>query len=249
MARAIRILGVDVDGVTLAQAVAMIGEAIDARRGHGGPPFQVATVNPEFVMRARRDHGFRQVLKNASLKTADGAGLMLAGRILGRPLPERVTGVELTRALARAAAQRGDRVFFLGAAPGVADAVAEALARESPGLQVAGSFAGDAAESGDAETVAAVRAGKADVVLVAYGCPAQELWLARNLEVSGAVIGIGVGGTFDYLSSRVRRAPSPLRRLGLEWLFRLLQQPSRAWRMTALPHFLLLVLRQRLFSR
>ena len=227
----------------------MIGEAIDARRGHGGPPFQVATINPEFVMRARRDHAFRHVLQDASLKTADGAGLMLAGRILGHPLPERVTGVELTRALARAAAERGDRVFFLGAAPGVAGAAAASLVRESPGLQVAGSFAGDPSESGDGETVAAVRAGKADIVLVAYGAPAQETWLARNLEVSGASVGIGVGGTFDYLSGRVMRAPTAMRRLGLEWLFRLLQQPSRAWRMTALPVFLLLVLRQRLFSR
>lgn len=227
----------------------MITEAIDARRGHGAPPFQVATVNPEFVMRARRDQAFRHVVQNASLKTADGAGLMLAGRILGHPLPERVTGVELTRALAVAAAARGDRVFFLGAAPGAAAAVAEQLVGEFPGLQVAGAFAGEAAESGDAETVAAVRAGKADIVLVAFGAPAQETWLARNLEVSGAAVGIGVGGTFDYLSGRVRRAPSAMRRLGLEWLFRLLRQPSRARRMTALPVFLLLVLRQRLFSR
>jgi N-acetylglucosaminyldiphosphoundecaprenol N-acetyl-beta-D-mannosaminyltransferase len=157
--------------------------------------------------------------------------------------------VELTRALALAAAARGDRVFFLGAAPGAAAAVAEQLVGEFPGLQVAGAFAGDAAESGDAETVAAVRAGKADIVLVAFGAPAQETWLARNLEVSGASVGIGVGGTFDYLSGRVRRAPSAIRRLGLEWLFRLLRQPSRARRMTALPVFLLLVLRQRLFSR
>ena len=227
----------------------MIGEAIDARRGHGGPPFQVATVNPEFLMRARRDHDFRHALQSASLKTADGAGVMLAGRILGHPLPERVTGVELTRALARAAAERGDRVFFLGAAPGTAEAAAAALVQEAPGLQVAGTFAGDAAELGDSETVTAVRAANADIVLVAYGAPAQEAWLARNLEVSGASVGIGVGGTFDYLSGRVRRAPSPMRRIGLEWLFRLLQQPSRAWRMTALPVFLLLVLRQRLFSR
>jgi N-acetylglucosaminyldiphosphoundecaprenol N-acetyl-beta-D-mannosaminyltransferase len=249
LSRAIRILGIDVDIVTLAQAVAMIGEAVDARRGHGGPPFQVATVNPEFVMRARRDHTFRQVLQNVSLKTADGAGLMLAGRILGHPLPERVPGVELTSALACAAAERGDRVFFLGAAPGVAEAAAAALARECPGLQVAGTFAGDASEAGDDDTVAAVRAGRTDIVLVAYGAPAQETWLARNLDISGASVGIGVGGTFDYLSGRVRRAPRAMRRLGLEWLFRLLRQPSRAGRMTALPAFLLLVLRQRMLSR
>jgi N-acetylglucosaminyldiphosphoundecaprenol N-acetyl-beta-D-mannosaminyltransferase len=249
LTRAVRILDVEVDAITLAQAVAMIGEAVDARGGHGATAFQVATVNPEFVMRARRDHRFRQVLQRASLRTADGVGLLLAGRILRHPLPERVTGVELTRGVARSAAERGDRVFFLGAAPGVAEAAAEALTREFPGLPVAGTLAGDSSEAGDDEALAAVRAGKPDIILVAYGAPAQELWLARNLDVSGAAAGIGVGGTFDYLSGRVRRAPAWMRRAGLEWLYRLLREPSRARRMAVLPVFLLLVMRQRLKSR
>ena len=227
----------------------MIGEAVDARRGHGGATFQVATINPEFVMRARHDHAFRQALQGASLRTADGVGLVLAGRILGHPFPERVTGVDLTRGVAEAAAERGDRVFFLGAAPGVADAAAAALAADYPQLTVAGSFAGDGSESGDEETLTAVRAAGADILLVAYGAPTQELWLARNLEISGASVGVGVGGTFDYLSGRVRRAPAWMRRMGLEWLFRLIQQPSRAGRMAVLPVFLLLVLRQRLLKK
>jgi N-acetylglucosaminyldiphosphoundecaprenol N-acetyl-beta-D-mannosaminyltransferase len=249
LTRAVRILDVEVDAVTLAQAVTMIGEAVDARGGHGATTFQVATVNPEFIMRARLDHGFRQILQGAALRTADGAGLMLAGRILHHRLPERVTGMDLTLGVARAAAERGDRVFFLGAAPGVAEAAARELARELPRLQVAGVFAGDSSEAGDNETLAAVRAGNPDIVLVAYGAPAQELWLGRNLDISGAAAGIGVGGTFDYLSGRVRRAPAWMRRFGLEWLYRLLHEPSRARRMAVLPVFLLLVIRQRLGSR
>ena len=249
MTRAVRILDVEVDAVTLAQAVAMIGEAVDAHGGHGATTFQVATVNPEFVMRARLDPHFRQVLRGASLRTADGAGLMLAGRILRHRLPERVTGVDLTLGVARAAAGRGDRVFFLGAPPGVAAAAAQELAREFPGLPVAGTFAGDSSEAGDAESLEAVRAAHPDIILVAYGAPAQEQWLARNLDVSGAAAGIGVGGTFDYLSGRVRRAPAWMRRFGLEWMHRLLRQPSRAGRMAVLPVFLLLVIRQRLASR
>lgn len=249
MTRAVRILDVEVDAITLDQAVAMIGDAVDARGGHGATTFQVATVNPEFVMLARLDHGFRQVLQRASLRTADGAGLMLAGRILGHPLPARVTGVDLALGVARSAAQRGDRVFFLGAPPGVAEAAAGNLAGEFPGLQVAGTFAGVSSEAGDDETLAAVRAANPDIILVAYGAPAQELWLARNLDISGAAAGIGVGGTFDYLSGRVRRAPAWMRRVGLEWLYRLLREPARARRMAVLPVFLLLVLRQRLASR
>ena len=96
--------------------------------------------------------------------------------------------------------------------------------------------------------MAVVRGARSDVVLVAYGAPSQELWLARNLEVCGASVGIGVGGTFDYLSGQVRRAPAWMRRLGLEWLFRLFQQPARARRMLVLPVFMALVIRQRLFG-
>src|SRR5450759_4854863 len=153
----------------MAEAVAAIDETIDARRGHGGLPLQVATVNPEFVMLARRDDAFREALSGAGLHAPDGAGLMLAARILGHRLLARVTGVELVRNLAAAAVGRGDRVFFLGAAPGVGAAAAAALARDYPGLPVAGDFSGDASEAGDAETVAAVRGARSDIVLVAYG--------------------------------------------------------------------------------
>jgi N-acetylglucosaminyldiphosphoundecaprenol N-acetyl-beta-D-mannosaminyltransferase len=207
---------------------------------------QVVTVNPEFVMLAQRDRRFRDVVAAAGLRTADGAGLLLAARILGRRLPQRVTGVELVRALAAAAADRRDRVFFLGAGPGVAAAAAAELAAENPGLEVAGAFAGSAGEAGDAASVAAVRAARPDILLVAYGAPGQEFWLARNLAICGAGVGIGVGGTFDYLSGRIRRAPAWMRRMGLEWLFRLVQQPNRAGRMAVLPVFLWLVIRRRL---
>ena len=232
--------------MTLGQAVSMVGEAIDSRRGHGGPTFQVATVNPEFVMRARRDREFRDVLRTASLRTPDGVGLMIAARILGRRLPERVAGVELVQALARAAAARGDRLFLLGAAPGVAEEAAARLVASDPGLRVTGTFSGDSGEQGDPESLARIRAAAPDIILVAYGAPAQELWARRNLDVSGAAVAIGVGGTFDYLAGRVRRAPRLMRRMGLEWLFRLVRQPWRARRMLALPVFLALVVGQRL---
>ncbi|GAC1333579.1 MAG: WecB/TagA/CpsF family glycosyltransferase [Candidatus Dormibacteria bacterium] len=245
MRTTVRILDVEVDAVTQAEAVAMIGEAIDARRGHGGAPFQVATVNPEFVMLARRDREFRGILRDASLRVPDAVGMMIAARILGQRLPERVPGVELVEAVARAAAERGDRLFLLGAAPGVAEAAAGRLMSGAPGLAVVGTFAGDASEAGDAETLAQIRAADPDIVLVAYGAPAQERWSRRNLAVSGATVAMGVGGTFDYLAGRTRRAPPLMRRLGLEWLFRLVTQPWRARRMLALPRFLWHVLAQR----
>lgn len=245
MRSSVKILDIDVDAVTLAQAVAMIGEAIDSRRGHGGPTFQVATVNPEFVMLARRDRGFRDVLRQCSLRTADAAGIMLAARILGRPLPGRVPGVELVQVLARAAAARGDRLFLLGAAAGVAEEAAVRLMRDAPGLTIAGTFAGDSSENGDTESLAITREARPDIILVAYGAPAQENWANRNLAVSGAAVAIGVGGTFDYLAGGVRRAPALMRRLGLEWLYRVVRQPWRLPRIAVLPVFLALVVRQR----
>jgi N-acetylglucosaminyldiphosphoundecaprenol N-acetyl-beta-D-mannosaminyltransferase len=244
--RRVEILGVEVDATTLAEAVEMICAAAEAVRAGGGRPLQVATVNPEQVMRARRAPSYRRALQGAGLRTADGAGLLLAARILGRPLPERVPGVELVLALARAAAARGLRLFLLGAAPGVADEAARRLVAAAPALQVAGTRAGDSGPQGDAENLAAIRQARADVVLVAFGVPAQEEWSARCLEASGAGAAIGVGGTFDYLSGRVRRAPAWMRRAGLEWLFRLARQPWRARRMAVLPVFAALVLAQRM---
>jgi N-acetylglucosaminyldiphosphoundecaprenol N-acetyl-beta-D-mannosaminyltransferase len=247
--RAIRILDVDVDVVTLPEAVAMICAAIDARRGHGASPFQVATVNPEFVMLARRDGDFRRTLHNASLRVPDGVGLQIAARILGTSLRGRVPGVELVDALSESAAQRGDKLFLLGGAPGVAEAAAQRLTRDHPGLAVAGTYTGPPDESGDEQSLAFVRDSQPEILLVAYGAPLQERWLARNLALSGASVGIGVGGTFDYLSGRVRRAPRWVRGVGLEWLFRLIRQPWRARRQLALPAFLLAVLGQRVGRR
>ncbi|MFN2462331.1 MAG: WecB/TagA/CpsF family glycosyltransferase [Candidatus Dormibacteria bacterium] len=246
MPSSVRILDVDVDAVTLAEAVDAIGDAVDACRGHGGSTFQVATVNPQFVILARGDRAFRDILRGAALRVPDGVGVVQASWILGRPLPGRVPGVELVQSLAASSARRGHRLFLLGAAPGVAEAVATRLLRHSPGLTVAGTFAGDASEAGDAESLGRIREARADILLVAYGAPAQERWLARNLVVSGAAAGIGVGGTFDYLAGRVQRAPAVMRRLGLEWLFRVVRQPWRIGRIAQLPLFLLLVIRQRL---
>jgi N-acetylglucosaminyldiphosphoundecaprenol N-acetyl-beta-D-mannosaminyltransferase len=239
---------VEVDAVTLGQAVSMVGEAIDSRRGHGGPTFQVATVNPHFVMLARGDREFREILRQCSLRLADGVGIIQAAWILGRRLPERVPGVEFVHSLAQAAAARGDSIFLLGGGPGVAEAAASRLLRDNPGLRIAGTYAGDAGEAGDAESLARIRAASPDIVLVAYGAPAQEKWAWRNLGVSGATVAVGVGGTFDFLAGRVRRAPRPIRALGLEWAFRVIRQPRRAGRVAQLPLFLALVLRQRLMG-
>ncbi len=202
------------------------------------------TLNPEMVMAARRDPAFREILHAADLNTADGVGIMLAARLQGIRLPGRVTGVELLEALAAQAATSGARLFLLGAQPGVAEAAATALLERYPGLRLAGAYAGSPAPADDAEVLARVRAAQADLVFVAYGSPAQERWIARNRARLGAGVAIGVGGAFDFVAGRVPRAPRWMRRLGLEWLFRLVRQPWRWRRMLDLPRFALLALAQ-----
>ncbi len=220
----IRLLGVRVDDVTIDEAAARIGRWIDE-----GGPHHLVTVNPEFVMEAQRNASFRATLEHADLAVPDGAGLLFGARWRKHPLRARVPGVELVERIAADGAARGWRVFFLGAAPGVAEAAAQHLAERHPGLVIAGCFAGSPRAEDTPEIAKRVAAARPDVLLVAFGHPAQDQWIARLQPQLHVPVAVGVGGTFDFLSGRVPRAPLAMRRLGLEWLYRLVRQPRR-WR-------------------
>lgn len=237
--RRVSVLGVAVDDITEDEAVARVEAMI-----RSGRPHQICTVNPEFVVEAGRNPDFAAVLARADLCTPDGFGLLLAARYLGEPLRGRVTGVELTWRLAALAAERGYRLFLLGAAPGVAEAAAATLRARHPALQVAGCFAGSPAPRHEPFLRQLIGAARPDILLVAYGHPRQDLWIARNQPWIQVPVAIGVGGVFDYLAGRVPRAPAWMRRLGLEWLYRLIRQPSR-WRriIDAVPRFAWAVVR------
>jgi N-acetylglucosaminyldiphosphoundecaprenol N-acetyl-beta-D-mannosaminyltransferase len=202
----------------------------------------VATVNPEFVMRARADREFARVLESADLCLADGSGVVWAARRQGCAMREPVAGTDLIPPLAALCARRGFRLFLLGAAPGVADDLASRLRTDHPELEVA-AHSGSPDPSSDAETMALIEKQRPQVLLVAFGNPAQELWIDRMGDSLGVAVAIGVGGAFDYLTGRVPRAPAWMRRAGLEWLFRLARQPWRIRRMAVLPVYALRVLR------
>lgn len=239
--RSVNILGVRVDDVTLAEALDLAARWLEQDR-----PRLVVTPNAEFVMRARWDQAFRKVLNSADLAIPDGFGVVWASRVLGNPVREQVPGTDFAEGLVRLAEDRY-RVFFLGAGPGVAEAAARCLAAKYPGLRVAGAYPGSPHPEADAEVLAVLdRARPIDILLVAYGAPKQEFWLARNLGRVGAKLGIGVGGAFDFFSGRVPRAPYWVRRAGFDWAFRLAVQPWRWRRQLALPAFALRVLWQRL---
>ena len=202
----------------------------------------MATVNPEFVMRARADQEFARVLESADLCLADGSGVVWAARRQGCAITSPVTGVDLIPPLAALCARRQFRLFLLGAASGVSAALATQLRSGLPALDVV-AHSGSPDPASDAETLELISIHKPHVLLVAYGHPGQELWIDRMSDRLEVAVAIGVGGAFDYLTGRVPRAPVWMRRAGLEWLFRLVRQPWRIRRMAVLPVFVVRVLR------
>lgn len=247
LSASVMILGVRVDRLSQQQVLAAIERMIALSHTNVAMSAlpscqQVVTVNPEFVMAAQRNPLFRQCINDAALVMADGIGIVLAARYLKKPVPERVTGVDTLIALAQLCATRGYRLYLLGAAPGIAEQAAVRLQALAPGLQIAGCYAGSPAEEEEAAILERVQAARADLLCVAYGAPAQDLWIQRNRERLPVAVAMGVGGSFDFLAGKQRRAPRWMQRAGLEWLYRLYKEPWRWWRMLALPRFALLVL-------
>jgi len=229
--------GVRADDVTWDETLARVEVFIA-----GGGPHQIATVNPEFVMAARRDPEFRAIINHAALAIPDGVGLLWAGRLLGQPLRERVTGSDGVPRIAERAAEKGWRLFLLGAAPGVAEKAARRLMSRYPGLEIVGTYAGSPSVEEQDRIVDLVRRARPDVLFVAYGHPRQDKWIARNLDRLGVPVCMGVGGAFDFIAGVQHRAPLWMQRAGLEHLYRLLRQPWRWRRQVNVYHFALRVL-------
>jgi N-acetylglucosaminyldiphosphoundecaprenol N-acetyl-beta-D-mannosaminyltransferase len=234
----IAILGVRIDNVTYADALARVDEFLRAGGWH-----QIATVNPEFVVIAQTHDEFRRVLNTCALNVPDGVGLLWAARRMGTPLRERVAGQDLVDRISALAATRGDKVFLLGAREGIAERAAAELQRRYAGLEIGGCYAGSPAREEEADIVARINASGARILFVAYGPPKQELWLARVApRLKHVAVALGVGGTFDTLAGIVPRAPQWMRDAGFEWTYRLLREPRRWRRQLRIPYFMWLVI-------
>ncbi|HUW63977.1 MAG TPA: WecB/TagA/CpsF family glycosyltransferase [Spirochaetia bacterium] len=233
----VELLGAGIDCVDLAGAVEKVKDMVA-----GGKPGHVVTLNPEILYRARNEPGLLELINRADLVTADGVGIVWAARMAGTPLPGRVAGIDLLEELSALAARRRWPVFLLGAAPGVArDAVAR-LAQRHTGLLVAGThhgFFGPDEEEGVVRTIA--QSG-AILLFAGMGAPRQERFIAAHLAELAVPVAMGVGGCLDVLAGRVKRVGPFLRRLHLEWLGRLLREPSRWRRALVLPRYAALVL-------
>lgn len=240
----IDILGVDVARLTDEEALAEVEKLFV-----GETPAFVAHTNAHTLNLAYEDEGFREVLRRADLVLNDGIGIMLAARIHGSRFPVDLNGNHFTPLLLRRAAERGWRVFFLGAGPGVAERASDKVRQQIPGITIVGTR--DGYFSSDEEAIDTVRESGAELLFVGMGNPLQERWLDRCLERTGARVGVGVGATFDFLTGTVPRAPAWMRRMGLEWVHRLFKEPKRMWRRYILgnPSFLLRNVKQRRAAR
>lgn len=233
------ILGVGIDDLTLAEAVEAAGELM----AQGGFHY-VVTPNPEFILAAKKDEEFRAILNGADLALPDGIGVVYAAKILGRPLKGRSPGADFAQLLCQRLAGTGEKLFLLGAKSGVAGQAAENLQKAHPGLQICGTHDGYFKEDGP--VVEEIHAAGADVVFVCLGAPKQERWMARNGPATGARLAVGLGGCLDVFAGNVQRAPEGWQKAGLEWLYRLIQEPKRVGRMAKLPLILVDALGARL---
>ena len=224
----VQVGGVLVDQVDLDGAVERIERLVRSPGAH-----QIVTVNLDFLSIARRNATFMDTLNQADLAVADGMPLVWLSRWQGTPLTQRIAGVELFAACCEVAAGDGRSVFLLGAAPGVADEVRAKLEQRYPGLQVVGAYAppvGQLTQQEDDRIVAMIRQVAPHFLFVALGAPRQDLWIRAHLSELHVPVSMGVGCVFDLYAGAVKRAPSWMQRMGLEWAFRLGQEPARLWR-------------------
>ena len=236
MAERVNILGVAVDAVTMPEAVAAVEYYMDARAG-----VTVATANAEMIMRATKDAALRDVLAAAALVVPDGAGTVWAARHLGHAMPERVAGYDLVQELLRRAPATHRRVYFFGAAPGVAEKAKAKAEQLYPGIKIVGVRDGFFSVDMNDAIISDIRTARPDLLLVALGVPKQEKWIHEHLAALGVPVAIGVGGTLDVMAGVMKRAPRWMQKATLEWLFRGMLQPKRAGRLLALPKFVLKV--------
>jgi N-acetylglucosaminyldiphosphoundecaprenol N-acetyl-beta-D-mannosaminyltransferase len=211
-----------------------MGEALDAidqrRNAPGSAPLQLCFLNPDCVNIARRNPKYRSAVNRAELVAPDGIGMRIAGRILGKGFRQNVNGTDLFPRLCERLARDGGRLYLLGGRPGVAEDVAGWIGRHHPGVAIAGLQHGYFDVGDQDAVIERIRASRADVLLVAMGAPRQDLWIQEHVQRTGAKVAMGVGGLFDFYADRIPRAPQWLREIGLEWTFRLYQEPRRMWR-------------------
>lgn len=233
------VLGVLYDNVTMQEALERGRALLEA-----DAPAYCVTPNAEMAYEALHDEAFRAVLNGAALVLPDGAGVVLGAKILKTPLKQKVAGIEFAQNLLPILEETGKRLFLLGSKPGVAELAAKKMLQKHPKLCVCGTM--DGYFKDDSEAVARINDARADVVFVCLGAPKQEYFMQKHASELNVRLMIGLGGTLDGIAGTVKRAPRWMIRLQLEWLYRLIKQPSRLGRMMRLPKFVFAAIKKRM---
>lgn len=236
----VQILGMPVDVVTMEGCMDRLSEFVAS-----GKPHLVVTADSSGIVQAQTDRGLAELYETADLVTPDSAGVVWAMRRAGKPVPSRVSGVDIVDRVCGVSSERGWRVFFLGAAAGVAELAAERMRLRHPGCNIVGARHGYFPPESDEIVAAEVAATKPDILFVAMGIPRQEKFIRATEATIGAKVAMGVGGSFDVFSGKVRRAPVLLQKMKMEWLWRLAQNPKKIGKVMLLPRFVLMILRER----
>lgn len=240
----IEILGVPVDCLTMDQTIELAGSALT-----GDVAQSVVAVNPEKVMRARVDRRLRDQLQRAAVLIPDGIGVVAAARMLGLGQFNRVPGSELMPKLCDLAARTGRSVFLFGATPEVNERTVKVLRERYRGLKIAGAQHGYLKDDEMPCLIDRINKSKTDILFVALGSPKQEAWIDRYLPQLNVKLCQGVGGTFDVIAGHVKRAPAAFRAVHLEWFYRLMANPNRLARQSALPGFVFQIFKQRVTGK
>lgn len=234
----VEILGVPIARVTMSETLGIIDQFV-----RSGQPHLIVTADAAGLAQANSDSELYDVYGSADLVTPDSEGVMWAARRLGKPVPERVSGVDILEEVCASSAKKGHRIFFLGAAPGVAAEAADRLMNRFPGCNIVGARDGFFKPEDDMMIAHEVAQYRPDILFVGMGIPRQEKFIRKTQAIIQAKVGIGVGGSFDVHSGRVQRAPLWIRNLHLEWLWRTASNPKKIKKAANLPKFVLLILR------
>ena len=239
----IEVLGVPVDTVNMEGALAVVEAMLCGDKAE-----TVIAVNPEKIIKAQTDPALLGRLRNAGLLIPDGIGVVVAARILGLARMERVPGSELMPAICERAALKGYKVFLFGASSETNMRAVEVLRERYPEIQIMGYQDGYVKDQDMMQLIEQINASQAEILFIALGSPKQELWMEKYLPQLKIKVCQGVGGTFDVIAGHVKRAPLVFRKMHLEWFYRLASQPKRILRQSALPKFVLQVLRKKLLG-
>ncbi|MEK6645402.1 MAG: WecB/TagA/CpsF family glycosyltransferase [Candidatus Firestonebacteria bacterium] len=236
MLKKIDILDVKVDNVVLNDVIDVIKKSIKEKKF-----CNIVSINALTGIQAKRDKEFKKIMNTANLVLADGMGIILASKLLGKSLKERIAGIDLIPRLCKFSEENGSSIFFFGSLPGIVEDAILKLKQKFPKMNVSGVQNGYFDKNMEGEIINRINSSATDILLVGLGQPRQEKWIYNNRDKINSVC-IGVGGSFDVISGRVSRAPKILQELGLEWLYRLILQPYRFKRILWLPYFIWLVL-------